>query len=94
MDSKNFIIPKQSKISRRNIIIIRLVLLVLFVIWVAGAIYLYLDVRDSSKKLKEIKQEAQRQEEMLRREMAYQQAIMEQQAGMSSVQNAVDAFVQ
>lgn len=94
MDSKNFIMPKQSKISRRNIMIIRFVLLVLFVIWVAGAIYLYLDVRDSSKKLKEIKQEAQRQEEMLRREMAYQQAIMEQQAGMSSVQNAVDAFVQ
>lgn len=94
MDSKNFIIPKQSKISRRNIMIIRFVLLVLFVIWVAGAIYLYLDVRDSSKKLEEIKQEAQRQEEMLRREMAYQQAIMEQQAGMSSVQNAVDAFVQ
>lgn len=94
MDSKQFMIPKTSTLSRRKVIMIRIVLLVLFVIWVAGAIYLYLDVRDSSKKLKEIKQEAQRQEEMLRREMAYQQAIMEQQAGMSSVQNAVDAFVQ
>ncbi len=93
MDSKQFMIPKTSTLSRRKVIMIRIVLLILFVVWVAGAIYLYLDVRESSKKLREIKKEAQRKEEMLRREAAYQQAIMEKQSDVSGVQNAVDAFV-
>ena len=59
MDSKQFMIPKTSTLSRRKVIMIRIVLLILFVVWVAGAIYLYLDVRESSKKLREIKKEAQ-----------------------------------
>lgn len=94
MKFKDFVVPEQRTISRRGVIIARIVFCVLFVIWVAGAVYLYSKVQEAEQKIQETRREAERREELLRREAAYRRAALEQQAVQSGVQNAVDTFKQ
>ncbi len=94
MNFKNFIMPEQKTISRRGVIIARIVIGLLIIVWLLGAFYLYSEVREADKKIVQIQQKAQQDKERLRREATYRRVAMEQQAVQSGVQNAVDALKQ
>ena len=75
--------------SKRTIWIVRLVVLGLVGIWVAGAVYLHSQVRDARAKVEQNRLEAQRQEQRLRRGANYQQRVQER-TYMPATRNAVD----
>ncbi len=75
--------------SKRTIWTIRLVLLGLFGIWLAGTIYLHQEIKESRAKVEQKRMEAQRREERVRRGAQYQQAVQERSRKPQS-RNALD----
>lgn len=94
MSTETKISQNSAPISRRTVIIVRIIFFVLFVVWVAGGIYFYSEIQKTEAQIVQVRQEAQRKEELLRREAAYRRAALEQQTVQSGVQNAVDTFRQ
>lgn len=68
----------------------RIVFLVLFLVWVAGAVYLHSVVKQDEQELLKIQQRAQQREERLRREASYRQQAEQRQKPQSRVKNAID----
>ena len=64
--------------------------LIYLIVWIGGAIYLYRDYKAYERKIEQRQQIRQRQEELLRRQAAYRQRIMQDEAIRSGVQNAID----
>ena len=79
-----FVIP-----SKRTIWTIRLVVLGLIGIWIAGAVYLRMQVRDARAKVEQNRLAAQRQEQRLRRGAIYQQRVQEHNY-VPATRNALD----
>ena len=77
-----------SPISRRTIWIVRIVFLMLFSIWVAGAIYLHNQVKKDRAIVEKARQEEQHQLQRQRRNAVYQYQ-MQERGNPSRVQNAV-----
>ena len=68
---------KYGRLSRRTVWTIRLVLLGLLAIWVAGAVYLHQDVAEKRAKRERAQAEFNRREEFLRRGTQYRQQLKE-----------------
>ena len=69
---------------------LRVVLIVLGVVWVAGAVYLHSVVKEDEQQLAKIQQMQQLKEERLRREAVYRLSLEQQKRSQNQVQNALD----
>ena len=94
MPEKQKLPPPPIKISRKMLFIARAVLLIVFILWIAGIFYFYSRIQETERQIEALKQRKQQQEELLRRQAIYQRAVLEQETATSGVQNAVDAFKQ
>ncbi len=83
-------ILKAQKAPRSLIWGIRVVLLLLFFVWLGGALYLHSVVKQDERDLEALRQKKQQKEELLRREAAYRQAVLQQTNPQSRVKNAID----
>lgn len=81
---------KAQQMPRKIVWIIRIVLLLLFFVWLGGALYLHSVVKQDERELEALQQRKQQKEELLRREAAYRQAVLQQKNPQSSVKNAID----
>ncbi len=80
------------RVSRKLVILSRLVVALVFAVWVAGIFYFHSRMQATEQEILQLRQRKQQEEERLRREASYRRAVMERQAVQSGVQNAVDAF--
>lgn len=78
--------------SRRTIWTVRIVLLALFAAWAVIGVYLFSQLRQSSRELEEARLEQTRREERVRRAAVYRQALEESDSPRTTTQNAVDAY--
>ena len=79
--------------SKKNCIY-RIIAIFLVLLWLTWGLVLFQEGNLLQDRLNELQLEAQRKEDMLRREAIYRRAAMGNQEASSSVQNAVDAFLQ
>ncbi len=79
--------------SRKNCIY-RIIAIFLAVLWLFWGLVLVQEGNRLQQRIEALQLEAQRKEEMARREAVYRRAAMGRQQDSSSVQNAVDAVLQ
>ncbi len=70
----------------------RIVLLVLFVVWVAGAIHLHQVVKADEAAIAQREQVLHQQEERARRAAAYERSRLQEQVDRNTSKNVVDGF--
>lgn len=75
--------------SKRTVWVIRVVMITLFALWIAGGLYLNNQVKQDEARMEQARLEAQRKEERLRRTAQYQQAVQERSRKPQS-RNALD----
>ena len=74
----------------RKKVTLNILWLIYLIVWIGGAIYLYRDYKAYERQIEQRQQIRQRQEEVLRRQAAYQQRMLQEEAIRSGVQNAID----
>ncbi len=77
------------QLSKPVVWMFRIIILCLFVLWVAGGLYLNNQVKQDEQRIEQARLEAQRKEERLRRGAQYQQAVQERSRKPQS-RNALD----
>lgn len=83
-------IRKAQQLPRPLVWSLRIAFMVLFLVWLGGAVYLHLVVKEDERAIARIQQQAQQKEDRLRREAAYRQFVLQLQNPQNKVRNAVD----